>query len=601
MIRTAEQGLAGLCGAVVAKRLGRPWCVHATLAAWAVVWAVQGAPAWAQLCAGDCDGNGSVTPAELVKGVQIALGNLSPDRCPASDVIADNEVTVDELVGAVDNLRLSCPTGVLAFDQSTLAMLSGGTEILTVTARDENGLKLDWGVESNASDIVSAVKKGSEIELTASSLGRTVITVTTQSELRPLRRSVPVRVYDPLVLDAGEILIKYVDVFECLPQSPSYREASFYHPVVPEGWRQLATFGVGPSGCPNINGHQWMIVVRENPERADRITPPLVAPHGYDRHEGIGYVISPNCWFETFWTPICPEGYVAMGSVVTADFTGERCFGYAHTPSLDDATCVREDLTVPGDTGDAFWTGWSVRTAAPANSNYQTTTAYLETGTFSQPAEAAVRNVLAFKLPMLLDTPYRTSLPHVTSFFQEDNEYAEPLLVKAVLVPFSMILHGEEYATKGVGWMVENSPFVRMERVARWNLEVFLFNDSSVVQNISRSITKGVSDETSTTISQTAGVSLTAETGVKFLGPGGKVSATVSYQFGYQTQHSVGQFTEEETTVSIDVPAHKAAAAWRAQSTIFVKLHEPQDGSFETIVEQSMFDSLAWVTDDYPD
>lgn len=276
--------------------------------------------------------------------------------------------------------------------------------------------------------------------------------------------------------------------------------------------------------------------------------------------------------------------------------------GYVEgTPNADDATCVREDLTVPGVAGDQFLYYWANRTAAPSNSDYDSTTTYLATGTFSLPPPWPIRNVLAVELPLLVDTPQRMWLPHVTSFSAADNVYREPLLAKAVLVPFTAILSGSDYAAKGVGWMVENSPLVRVERVVRWDQVFFAVNTGSVEQNHGRTFTKGISQEASTTISHTAGVSVTVESGVSFLGAGGKVSATVSYQFGYQTQHSVGEFEEESTNVSINVPPHKAAAAWRERSTIEVKVHHPNTGSLETIVSEPMYDSLSFVTDDYPD
>jgi len=53
--------------------------------------------------------------------------------------------------------------------------------------------------------------------------------------------------------------------------------------------------------------------------------------------------------------------------------------------------------------------------------------------------------------------------------------------------------------------------------------------------------------------------------------------------------------------VSINVPPHKAAAAWREQTTIQVMLHHPGSGSFEMLVSEPMYDSLSFVTDDYPD
>lgn len=560
------------------------------LLALGLLWAVQSGPARAQPtlpCAGDCDRQGAVSIEELVTAVNIALGALQVYRCPLSDVDGSNTVTIDELITAVANALYECPIGELSFDPVPVAMLEGGIQTVSVTARDANGNRLDWTVAPGDPNVVSARKNGDEIELTSLGPGSAAVMVTTQSELRPIRRSLPVLVYDSMVLDAGEILIRYTDRFECLaPVSRSYGPASFYRPVVPEGWHRLGSFGVPTAGCPDINGQQWMMTVKANPEKANPVTPPVLAPTGYGY---IGGYSDPSGLSAAFWEPQCPSGYVDMG-------------GVEGSPQADDAACVREDLTVPGVAGPAVVYYWATRTAAPANVAFETTTAYLETGAFSGPLDFHPNlNVLAVELPLLIDSPQQSWLPRVSSFQSTENVYAEPMLAKAMLVPFTAILNGSDYGARGVGWMVENSPLVRVERVVRWQREFFAVNTGSTEQTHSLTFTKGINSETSTTISHKAGVSLAVETGVKFLGAGGKITATVSYEFGYQTQHSVGEFQEESRTVSINVPPHKAGAAWREHSTILVKVHHPQSGNLETIVSQPIFDSLSFVNDDYPD
>ena len=59
-------------------------------------------------CAGDCDGSDTVTVDELVKGVNIALGNADPTTCAAFDLNHDNKITVDELVKGVNNALSGC-------------------------------------------------------------------------------------------------------------------------------------------------------------------------------------------------------------------------------------------------------------------------------------------------------------------------------------------------------------------------------------------------------------------------------------------------------------------------------------------------------------
>ncbi|HUI25956.1 MAG TPA: hypothetical protein VL403_07700 [Candidatus Kryptonia bacterium] len=62
------------------------------------------------MCVGDCDSNHKVTVEELVKGVNIALGTLTLDQCPAFDCNGNQHVTVDCLVKGVNAALNGCPS-----------------------------------------------------------------------------------------------------------------------------------------------------------------------------------------------------------------------------------------------------------------------------------------------------------------------------------------------------------------------------------------------------------------------------------------------------------------------------------------------------------
>jgi hypothetical protein len=59
-------------------------------------------------CAGDCNGNGTVTVDEILTMVNIALGNTPVTACEASDANHDGNVTVDEILTAVNNALNRC-------------------------------------------------------------------------------------------------------------------------------------------------------------------------------------------------------------------------------------------------------------------------------------------------------------------------------------------------------------------------------------------------------------------------------------------------------------------------------------------------------------
>jgi len=62
-------------------------------------------------CVGDCNRNFVVTIDELVTGVNIALGSLQFDRCPAFDTEDSMSVEINELITGVINALNGCPTG----------------------------------------------------------------------------------------------------------------------------------------------------------------------------------------------------------------------------------------------------------------------------------------------------------------------------------------------------------------------------------------------------------------------------------------------------------------------------------------------------------
>jgi len=59
--------------------------------------------------AGDCNGDGQVTIDELIAAVDIALGQTDLSGCPSADANQDGSVTVDELIVAVNAALEGCP------------------------------------------------------------------------------------------------------------------------------------------------------------------------------------------------------------------------------------------------------------------------------------------------------------------------------------------------------------------------------------------------------------------------------------------------------------------------------------------------------------
>ncbi len=60
------------------------------------------------ICAGDCNGDGSVAINELVIGVGITLGRLPLERCTSLDTNNDGATSINELITAVGNALKGC-------------------------------------------------------------------------------------------------------------------------------------------------------------------------------------------------------------------------------------------------------------------------------------------------------------------------------------------------------------------------------------------------------------------------------------------------------------------------------------------------------------
>lgn len=67
-------------------------------------------PAAAAACPGDCNGDARVDIGELVRGVNIALGNVPASQCPAIDGNGSGSVSISELVAAVSAALSGCPS-----------------------------------------------------------------------------------------------------------------------------------------------------------------------------------------------------------------------------------------------------------------------------------------------------------------------------------------------------------------------------------------------------------------------------------------------------------------------------------------------------------
>jgi len=531
-------------------------------------------------------------------------GNCSAAENPRAVSVSAGETTQTTFA-----VVCAGPDPRLEVSKVAVAMVPGAWQTIEVWATDGEGADEGWMAETSNASVASVSISGGQITVTGGSYGQATITVTSSSGLES---EIPVTVYDQMVLDVGDLLITYVDEFE-LRGWTDYGPPpdTWWHPMTQDGWKALGSLMARDYSAP-ADGKFWMMVVKE-----DGVTGALAPPDSFVR-EGWGYTQGGDL-AGTFYTPICPAGYVAMGTVA-----GKRVGNTAVPPTVDEVTCVREDLTFDAqvDPNSAYL---SDRFPAGAASGFWQITipqlslheeAFLETGTFlmqgpeytctgvlagaqcwNAPQSHRVLHVLAVDLPMLIDTPESTRVPILTGFDQPPME-TMPVGTKTMLVPFTALLGGTDFGGADVHWMVHNSPMVQVERVIYNRLMYHGVNNTSVLQENQVEFVSGVSTTESETFSHTAGISITVESGVEFMGFGGSTSVTASYQFGYESMHSVTALRERHIVVTIFTVPGKAAACWQQRNAYRVKRHR---GTELDVVGELEFGIDSYVVDEYPD
>lgn len=386
----------------------------------------------------------------------------------------------------------------------------------------------------------------------------------------------------------GDLILTFTDDFVLRwndKGSGADRDGAYWHPIAPKGFYPLGSVGV--KGYKDINGVEAAMVVKAAPGREDALKPPVKYELIWADH-GSGADKDGSCW-----RPVAPDGYVALGDVFMR--------GYDN-PDQYDIMCVRRDLTTRAVIGSEIWADhgsgadhdidtFEILTsgkALDANKGEFAINSFVANNHYSEPTDAPEINCLNLTFPV--EQQSNPTPPHLDST-NIPPAYFGKTIDRVVTVPFTAV-KDERYST---AWKVQNSPFYEVERQVAYHRELFNYNQTSVNQTISKTVTTGISKTQSDSFSVTTGISVTAESGVSFLGTGGKVSATVSTELGWETSTSVSEFEEVSIHRKLVTPPNKAAAQW-AISYKLMLLRE--DNTY--VGEQLVFDINSFVEDEYP-
>lgn len=509
----------------------------------------------------------------------------------------------------------------IVLDFLAVAVNIGGSQEIRITT--ENGeASPNVTVVSQDPSIASVAKSGSSFTVTGESAGSTRIEVR-DGAAETVLREMPTTVYDPTVLDVGDMFIKIVDEFDWrwsdrYVVSGSPKDVSLHHPIAPPGFFPLGSIAVpyhaavDPNG---INGQFAVIVVKRDPR--DEVGDPAIAPpDGFELVVNIGNI----GWGlgGSIWKPIAPPGYRCMGLVAME--------GFDVKPDVDDVRCVREDLTFPTDQSTSTWSGndpslpfsWRMEILTPtlpatdendvgqiASGSFQLID-YIGGATPGIPVGEAL--VLRLKFPLIADAhsaswPSNTGdvlphfLPNLTGQVVPQNPYAPPVLTKTMLVPLMAV--NDPDPRYHLAWRVENSPFYQVERSVGYALvDCRTAGNEGFIVTFEAEV--GSETEQVRTFTEETSWSITSSLGIKIKALNLGVSGTFSKTFGYSQSTGLSEFVKETVSQPVTVPANGIGCYWNAESVFTARRHTPDGPMTEVSNTGSILENGNVHVDSWP-
>lgn len=392
------------------------------------------------------------------------------------------------------------------------------------------------------------------------------IVVTAEQETK----TIVIEGFDPSYLDiGGGLQIKYTNDFAWRwndDNTSGDHDVTWWHPTPPAGWYALGSYV--EIGYANINSEARvpMVIVRDESMNGDKLAAP-------DSFRVLWTDANSNGTYDgSMWKPICPSGFVALGSVAQAG---------GAPPPTDSVRCVAEAHTIEGTVGPWVWddggTGATFgdlavhRVGLPAFNDgpdgeaaVPTRAMVACTGSFGGGGVCQPSDFHLLRVPLgIVASTDDGREPRLNA--QGTLQFTGSKFSSSVRVPFTMIPSEDPTcgtaacaaAASHVNDNVDYSPFYYLERIETYQILGLPFDctNCTAPTTIARTVEQCWSQTEQQSFTESIGLELSVGGEASFLGTGGSYSVTMSTELSWTTTTATtfGQCTTDAIEASVAV------------------------------------------------
>ncbi|KAK4041406.1 hypothetical protein C8A01DRAFT_14838 [Parachaetomium inaequale] len=342
--------------------------------------------------------------------------------------------------------------------------------------------------------------------------------------------------------------------------SGAAKNGAFWHPQSQGAGGAMRPLGSLAASHHADRNNQWAaLLVGDNPaqRRPGQSAPAVAAPVDYTglwNDAGSGARSD-----SSFWRPVPPRGYIALGDVA--------CAGHGK-PGVEQVWCVRADLVSDGAYGEAaVWDDEGSGAAAdgsfwavlPRATNAASEYVPVPAGTFRFSAgygkpDGSLAKVPALYVPRVQKVaaprpPEITEdgIPEVGETFGQEAQ-------SAVTLPFTSFFDaGDRGGLDNIA-----DPFCTVTKQVGWVVLEKFPNYQATSYTQTQTVTTGIKKTKTEETTNSTGVEISSEVGYGL----SKWSVSLNYQFSFSQTSSIEEVQERTMSKTITVAPHTVAIAW---------------------------------------